>query len=121
MLHLTNYQNDKLGIGSALVCTIHCLITPIVLLTIQGAVWWHHLNYIFLLISSLAVFNAFKHIHITWIRNVLLSGIVLLGFGIFLAENIHWFHYVGYMGSCCLIFAHTANIYLHLKNKKNAL
>jgi ABC-type spermidine/putrescine transport system permease subunit II len=118
-----NIKSDKTGIASALLCTVHCLIIPILFLVqysftsgntnIQLPTWWERLDYIFLLISFWAVYHSAGHTRYKEIRIALWLSWTLLAVAIIGGSNLHW---LAYIASAGLISAHFVNLKRMRKN-----
>ncbi len=104
---------DYIGIGSALVCTVHCICTPIILLTFQGWSWWHQLSYVFLFTSILSIYQVYRQVHELVIKYVLILSLLLLTMSILLEESISWMTEIGYLAALGLIIGHSWNLWNH--------
>ena len=73
---------DMLGMGTAIVCLIHCLFLPVLLAIPLGK--WHnaYLDLVFLLIGALVVFRVTKVVEYPWLRYLFWAAIVLIGLSI---------------------------------------
>ena len=116
---------DNTGIASAVLCTIHCLMIPALLLIKylwagKTAVpnlpyWWGYLDYLFLVISFTAVYHAAGHTTARWIKVSLWTCWCLLSTGILFEEQLHW---LAYLASAGLIATHFFNIRLVRKMQR---
>jgi hypothetical protein len=126
-----NEGADKLGIASALVCTVHCLLIPALFLIKYlwagntgeglpglGSVhhgggmlpwWWESLDYLFLIVSFIAVYHAASHAASTAIKLSLWVFWSFLATSIFF-EQLHW---MAYIASAGLIVTHLINLRRH--------
>ncbi|GAB3563862.1 hypothetical protein GCM10027578_08310 [Spirosoma luteolum] len=106
---------DYVGITGSVLCLIHCLITPILVLT---STLLNHdtlrvglvsLDYVFIGVNILAVWSASRHTSpaIGWA----LWAFLALFSAALLAESYHpLFAYLAYAASLGLVIAHLANI-----------
>lgn len=135
MSRLSKYTSgaDRLGIISAIVCAVHCLVVPTLFLVkysltdtvmSHGAKmgdglphWWESLDYVFLFIGFIAVYHAAAHAAGRWVRVSLWFFWICLGIAVFFESTLHWMAYIASVG---LIFTHFFNIRLHQKRAINA-
>jgi hypothetical protein len=114
---------DKLGVASAVICTVHCLAVPLLFIlknwfqfNSAGAhllpAWWETLDYVFLFVSFLAVYHASAHAASKKIKTSLWVFWVCLVIAIFFAHQLHW---MAYIASAGLVLTHVANIRKHRK------
>ncbi|MEO1451826.1 MAG: MerC domain-containing protein [Bacteroidota bacterium] len=120
---------DYLGLTSAIVCLIHCLVAPLFLGVVTHVhageahvheVPWYALpfwDYVFLGFGFLAVRWSVAHSHHTWIKRLLWISLAGLAGAIFLEEVHHIFSYLVYASSAALIIFHVWNIRSHLGKK----
>lgn len=120
---------DRLGVISAVICTIHCMVVPALLLSkyAMGSllfeaghdgvhhahalpVWWELLDYVFLAVGFFAVYHAAAHAATRRIRLSLWLSWSLLAIGVFFHNSFHW---VVYFASASLITTHVFNIRKH--------
>ena len=78
---------DSIGIIASTLCTIHCIVTPFIFIAkactatccSDAPSWWLMIDYLFLIISFLAIFFISKNLTIKWLKNAFwISWIVLL-------------------------------------------
>ena len=116
-----NFSADNIGMASSSLCLIHCIITPFVFIVqactksccADSPLWWKAIDFLFLIISFVAVYFAAKSSSKLWIR---IAFYILLSTLSFLVVN----HHAGIARlpvqllyvSAFLLFA------LHLYNKK---
>ncbi len=124
--------SDLLGVSASGLCAIHCAIAPLLFASkpllestlgehghSHGPGFWALLDYLFLLLSLVAVWYSAKHTSHKKIKAVLWIAWVVFSLGL-LSESFHfergkWFMY---MGSIVLVVAHTYNHRYH-KNWKS--
>lgn len=113
--------SDFLGIIASGLCAIHCAITPVFFLAkpllehskashSHDNVFWASLDYVFLVLSLIAVWYSSKHTSHKKIKWIL--WLAWLVFSIGLVSEIVEFHYgiwLMYAGSIALIIAHVKN------------
>jgi len=78
---------DSIGIIASTLCIIHCIVTPFIFIAkactatccSDAPSWWLMIDYLFLVISFIAIFFISKKLTIKWLKNAFwLSWIVLL-------------------------------------------
>ena len=78
---------DSIGIIASTLCTIHCIVTPFIFIAkactatccSEAPSWWLMIDYLFLIISFIAIFFISKNLTIKWLKNTFwISWIVLL-------------------------------------------
>ncbi|MBB5284311.1 hypothetical protein HNQ92_002454 [Rhabdobacter roseus] len=104
-------KSDLLGIASASLCVVHCLLTPILLvLAASSAGWWHEVSYVFLLISYYALYETSRHCTNRRILLLIGSSLLVLTASVLLEDYFEWLHEVSYLASLGLITGHILNI-----------
>ena len=110
-------KSDKIGIASAVLCSIHCLIVPVLYLvkvswaeqhrsfTLPG--WWELMDYVFMIISFTAVFHSAGHTPFKSIKFFLWTFWLVLMVSILFSNLLHW---MAYIASAGLIITHFMNI-----------
>jgi hypothetical protein len=116
---------DNTGIVSAILCTIHCLIIPVLFLAkfwLTGnrpehilPPWWHQLDYLFLGISLWAVYHSASHTKAKKIRASLWIFWSMLAIAILFEDTLHR---MAYIASAGLIGTHLRNIMTIKKLRK---
>ena len=81
-------KSDVFGAMSSSLCLIHCLATPFLLVV---PFWWSNLNYIFIIVSLIAVYISAKNTSKKIMKVLLWIGFMLLSFCI-LNEELGFFH-----------------------------
>jgi len=122
---------DKLGIASAVICTVHCLVVPALFLfkywwtnttgktLFSGGlpVWWELFDYLFLIVGFIAVYHASSHAAGRNIKKALWFFWCCLGIAVVFENSLHW---MAYIASAGLIGTHFINIRKHQKNAMKA-
>lgn len=120
--------SDYLGLTSAFVCLLHCLVAPLFLGVathvhgpeghIHEIPWYaHHAwDYVFLGIGFLAVRWSASHSHHLWIKRLLWVSLASLAGAILLEETSAIFSYLVYASSAALIVFHIWNLRSQLRN-----
>jgi hypothetical protein len=119
---------DYLGIGSALVCLVHCLAGPLFMglsahAHEQGEL--HHLldpswNYLFLGLGGIAVRHSARRAAQPLVRYSLWISLALLALSLLLEERLPGIHYAVYLTSGALIVFHVINLRSHFHRPKSA-
>lgn len=103
---------------------VHCLVIPLLFLAKVSysdssathlPVWWEKLDYIFLVISFLAVYHSAQHTPYQKIKISLWCFFSMLATAILFEATLHW---LAYFASAGLIATHLANIKLNRKVRK---
>ncbi len=110
---------DYIGITGSVLCAIHCLITPVLLMT--SSVLKHDtlrfgylsLDYVFIAVNIVAVFFATRHYGSPVIKRFLWSFLALFTVAILLEDVNEVFELVGYLSSAGLVVTHVFNIRQH--------
>jgi hypothetical protein len=118
---LSNQKSDILGTFASSLCLIHCIATPFVFIAQAGAAvcceatpaWWKSIDYIFLIISFIAIYWSTKTTTANWIKPLLWTSWALLALIIF-NEKFE----VLPMPEATIYVPAIALIILHLYNRK---
>ncbi|MBC8153290.1 MAG: MerC domain-containing protein [Bacteroidetes bacterium] len=112
---LVRQKADYVGITGSLLCIVHCLVTPILVMT---PAWLKHdairigllnLNYGFIGVNIIAVWSATRHTSRRIAR--LLWGFLMFFAAGLLLEDLHpGFEYLAYAASLGLVITHITNI-----------
>ncbi len=126
--HKYNTGADKLGITSAIICAVHCLVIPAIFLIkfsltdgmnaatgshIWGSglpYWWETIDYVFLVIGFVAVYHASGHSPIRGVKISLWFFWLCLAIAVVFESKLHW---MAYIASAGLVFTHFINIRKH--------
>lgn len=118
---------DYLGLTSAIICLLHCLVAPLFLgvathfhgaeAHVHELPWYAHpvWDYVFLGLGFLAVRWSATHSHHIWIKRLLWMSWAGLAGAILLEETHVLFSYLVYASSFALIAFHVWNIRSHFK------
>ena len=77
---------DSIGIIASTLCTIHCIATPFVFIAkactatccSEAPAWWIMIDYLFLIISFIAIFFINKNLNIKWLKIAFWTSWILL-------------------------------------------
>jgi MerC mercury resistance protein len=112
-----SHKADYIGITGSVLCLIHCLVTPVLLLTsavlrqdVLLRASWHSLDYVFIGVNVVAVFFATRHSTNPGIRLSLWGFLGVFAGSLLLEERSAVFAWVGYAASFGLIITHLVNI-----------
>ena len=100
---------DWLGMASASLCMIHCLITPFLLLGVSQLAWWHDLSWLFLGFSGLAVWLATRTQTQWKIKGLIWFSFTVLFIAVLGEDWWEPFHEISYGASLGLIIGHLWN------------
>lgn len=83
-----NLNPDVIGALASSLCLVHCLLTPVLFIVkactssapccADGPIWWQIIDYVFIIISFVAIFYATKNSTVKWIQFALWSNWLLL-------------------------------------------
>jgi len=110
---------DYLGIAGSLLCLVHCVATPLLLLTsgwLRDPAWrlgFLSLDYVFIGLNVLAVYLASRHHASPSVKKALWSFLSLFTIALLLEEVRAAFAYLTYAASAGLIVTHLINLRNH--------
>lgn len=111
---------DYIGITGSVLCLIHCLVTPVLLLTstaLQHAaplrVGYLSLDYVFIGINAVAVYFATRHFAPIAIKRSLWGFLALFSIALLLEDTAPAFRYLAYAASVGLVITHLVNLRQH--------
>lgn len=110
---------DYIGITGSVLCMIHCLITPMLLMTSSllkhdtFRIGYLSLDYVFIGVNIVAVYFATRHYASPIIRVCLWGFLSLFTVAILLEDVSELFEYLGYLASAGLVVSHLFNIRAH--------
>ncbi|MGA0557606.1 MerC domain-containing protein [Larkinella sp. VNQ87] len=118
-LDVLNKRADYIGISGSVLCIIHCLITPVLLVSSSFLandtvrVGFLSLDYLFIGVNILAVYFATRHFTTPAIKIGLWFFLSVFAVAILLEDVNESFEYLGYAASLGLVTTHLVNIRLH--------
>lgn len=110
---------DYIGITGSILCLIHCMVTPVVLLTsslLQNStlrIGYLSLDYVFIGINIIAVYFATRHYAHPVIKRSLWGFLALFSLSLVLEDASPIFEYIAYVASAGLVISHFLNIRQH--------
>ena len=118
---LIKKKPDNIGAIASSLCLLHCVVTPFLFIAQAGTLtccdepplWWRFMDYIFLVISFLAIYQSTQTTTSSWMKSSLWLGWILLCF-IILNEKISWLP----IDENFIYFPAITLTVLHLYNKK---
>jgi len=121
--------SDFLGIFASGLCAVHCAITPIFFLSkpllehsnelhSHGNLFWSALDYVFLILSFIAIWYSSKHTSHKNIKTIFWVAWCIFTLGL-ISEKIDFEYglWLTYLGSIILVIAHIIN-YRHCRKCK---
>ena len=111
---------DGLGALASTLCMLHCLATPFLFIAQAGSahccdeapVWWRTLDFLFLVISFVAIYRSTQTTTSGLIKPGLWISWLVLSF-IIINEKIGWFHLpelLTYLSAATLVILHLYNL-----------
>ena len=112
---------DNIGIIAGFLCAIHCIATPFLFIAkactatccAEAPIWWIFIDYLFLIISFIAIYYTNKSTTNYWVKLSLWISWFLLGFSIV----SHSFD-ITYLTKNFIYFPAFTIIFLHFYNLK---
>ena len=114
-------KSDGIGAAASTLCLVHCLITPVIFIVQTCTAtccsssgvpdWWIWLDYLFLIISVVAVYFSANNTSKDWMMYALWGSWFAL-FVVVMNERIELFtlpKYVNYIPALLLVFFHIYN------------
>lgn len=108
--------SDVLGMGSALLCLLHCIAAPVLigfgagLQEVHSSFFLHEFwDIVFLALGFIAVFYSSKHSRSSFLKILLWTTYLSLFCSVLLHHSSPVFEYLIYAASIILIIAHTLN------------
>lgn len=112
---LSRHRADYVGITGSVLCIIHCLITPVLVMTSallnyeSLRIGFLSLDYLFIVINVIAVWSASQRAT-SRVRWAMWGFLALFAVGLLLEEYSELFEYVAYAASAGLVVTHLLNI-----------
>jgi hypothetical protein len=116
---LLSRKADYIGIAGSVLCIIHCLITPVLLMTTalfqneKLRIGYLSLDYVFIGVNIIAVYFATRHYVHPLIKKSLWGFLSLFSIALLLEDVNPFFEYVAYIASAGLVITHLLNIRQH--------
>ncbi len=116
---LLSRKADYIGITGSVLCIIHCLITPVLLMTTtvlqdeKLRVGYLSLDYVFIAVNVLAVYSATRHYASPLVKRSLWGFLALFTISLLLEDTSPAFQYLAYAASAGLVMTHLVNIRQH--------
>lgn len=111
---------DYMGITGSVLCLLHCLVTPVLLLTStalqQSATLrfgFLSLDYVFIGINCVAVYFATRQYAPPAIKRSLWGFLALFSVSLLVEDTAPIFQYIAYVASAGLVISHLMNIRQH--------
>jgi hypothetical protein len=104
---------DYIGVSSATLCLIHCLVFPLITMIPIGFSHNHWVDLVFALIGLFAVIKILKTKTSIKLKLLLLISIVLIFSSIFITLFFHHHSFVLYIGGVGMIVGHLLNFKHH--------
>lgn len=112
-------KSDLIGAFASGLCLLHCVAVPLLFIVQTSSVscceaspyWWKWLDYLFLIISFMAIYRSNKTTTKRWIGKALWLSWGTLAF-LILNEKLEWFsipEFTIYIPALALIFLHLYN------------
>lgn len=119
----SNQQSDLFGVLASSLCMMHCLATPFIFVVQAGTavcseigpLWWRTLDYLFLVVSIIAIYQSAKTTSFRWIAKAMYAAWAILAL-LIINESFSGLpipHVLIYIPAFSLVF-------LHLYNRKYA-
>ncbi|MEI3791158.1 MULTISPECIES: MerC domain-containing protein [unclassified Chryseobacterium] len=104
---------DAVGISAAVLCLIHCVVFPLLMIIPLGISHNPYIDLAFLIIGTVVVYRVTKNITNSWLKLLFWSSIILISISV-LADLIFETHIpLIYVGAAGLITGHIINFRNH--------
>ncbi|GEN70627.1 MerC domain-containing protein [Chryseobacterium lathyri] len=104
---------DAVGISAAVLCLIHCVVFPLLMIIPLGISHNPYIDLAFLIIGAVVVYRVTKNIASSWLKLLFWSSIILISISV-LADLIFEIHIpLIYVGAAGLITGHIINFRNH--------
>jgi hypothetical protein len=104
---------DAVGISAAVLCLIHCVVFPLLMIIPLGISHNPYIDLAFLIIGAVVVYRVTKNIASSWLKLLFWSSIILISISV-LADLIFETHIpLIYVGAAGLITGHIINFRNH--------
>ena len=118
-LDIVDKKADYIGITGSVLCLVHCLSAPVLVMTSSLLrddtlrAGFLSLDYIFIAVNIVAVYFAARQQPSLSIRTALWSFLFLFAVGLLLEEVNPFFEYMAYAASAGLVTSHLFNLRQH--------
>ena len=114
-----NQKSDLFGVFASSLCMVHCLATPLIFVVQAsttrcseiGPWWWRTIDYLFLIVSIIAIHYSAKATTLHWMPKALYGFWSFLAF-LIVNESLHLLpisHALVYLPAFSLVFLHLYN------------
>lgn len=104
---------DAVGISAAVLCLIHCIVFPLLLIVPLGISHNPYIDLLFLIIGAIVVFNVTKKTSNQWLKILFWVSIILISVSV-MTDLIFEIHIpLIYLGAAGLITGHIINFKNH--------
>lgn len=114
-----NKKADYLGIAGSILCIVHCLVTPVLVMTSTllkddiVRTGFVGLDYVFIAVNVVAVWFATRHATSPVIKTALWGFLCLFSVALLFENNSRLFEYLTYAASAGLVLTHVVNLRQH--------
>ena len=118
-LNFVDKKADYIGITGSVLCVIHCMAAPILVMTAGFLrddtlrIGFLGLDYVFIAVNIVAVYFATRHHTSPAIRLALWSFLALFAVSLLLENVSPLFEYTAYIASAGLVISHLINLRQH--------
>ncbi len=118
-LDVVDKKADYIGITGSVLCLVHCLAAPVLVMTSNLLrndtlrAGFMSLDYVFIVINIIAVYFAARQHTSSAIRTALWSFLFIFAVGLLLEDVSPVFEYVAYIASMGLVVSHLLNLRQH--------
>jgi hypothetical protein len=104
---------DTVGISAAVLCLIHCIVFPLLMILPLGITHNHYIDLLFLLIGAVVVVRVTRKMKMLWLKLLFWLSILLIAVSVF-ADMVFEVHLpLIYIGAVGLIGGHIFNFRTH--------
>ncbi len=104
---------DAIGISAAVLCLIHCIIFPLLLIIPLGISHNPYIDLAFLAIGAAVVYRLTKHMTNIWLKFIFCFSILLISISVFVDLLFEIHIPLIYIGAAGLILGHIINFKNH--------
>ncbi|NID12648.1 MerC domain-containing protein [Fibrivirga algicola] len=117
--NVVDKKADYIGITGSVLCLIHCLTAPVLVMTSNLfrddtlRAGFLSLDYVFIAVNIVAVYFAARQHTSSAIRTALWGFLFLFSVGLLLEDVSPFFEYIAYAASAGLVISHLFNLRQH--------